>query len=55
MTSLYEQYAHKRAEVQNELNAQVIKHISFEVYKKTEQERVELANAKIRFKQTKNK
>lgn len=51
MTVLYDQFAHKRAELQNELNAQIIKHISFEIYKKTPQERVALQNAKIRFKQ----
>ena len=40
----------KRAKVQALINASIIKHISFEIYKKTAVERIELENAKTKHK-----
>ena len=55
MTTLYEQYASQRAIIQSEITRSLIKHISFEIYEKTPQERVELANAKISHKKSLNR
>lgn len=51
-TGLYDRYAHVRERVQSELNRDgKLEPISFEVYKKTEKDRVELANVKRKWKQ----
>lgn len=46
----YDQYEHKRREVQAEINKQIVKPISFEVFKKTPGEKVNIANAKAKHK-----
>lgn len=49
MSAEYDKYQHKRDVLQQEVMASVIKPISFEVFKKTEDEKVALKNAKCHY------
>ena len=51
-TGMFDQFANVRARVKSEMiEAGKLKPISFEIYKKTPQERVDIANAKRQYKE----
>jgi len=49
--SEFAKYQDKRDSIQKELNSQIVAPLSFEVFKKTDKEKMDLKNAKSMYKQ----